>query len=331
MKNRIIEAQNLTKSYKKALKAVDDISFSVEEGEVFGFLGPNGAGKTTTIRMLTTLSSITSGTATVTGYEVTGNPSAVRRSIGIVPQELTADDELKGIENLLLTAKLHHVPNNSAKKNAQKLLSLLELEDAASRLVKTYSGGMRRRLQLAMGLIHSPKLLFLDEPTLGLDIQTRQKMWTYIQQLNRENDVTVFVTTHYLEEADFLCNRIAIIDGGVIKQSGKPSQLKEKLGGNILKIEVNGEAELTAFIKAIPGVSDLTKNGSNYSIKLTRIEKALPLIVDGLTKKDLKIIDIELVKPTLDQVFLQITGSSMRNGVTNGGSFSQKAQMEKLK
>jgi len=215
MKNKIIEAEGLTKIYKKSVKAVDDISFSVEEGELFGFLGPNGAGKTTTIKMLTTLAAITSGKATVAGYDVNSKPAEVRKTIGIVPQELTADDELKGIENLLLSAKLHHVPNDTARKKAQDLLKLLELESAEQRQVKTYSGGMRRRLQLAMGLIHEPKILFLDEPTLGLDIQTRQNMWAYIRRLNREGGITVFMTTHYLEEADSLCDRVAIIDSGV--------------------------------------------------------------------------------------------------------------------
>ena len=331
MKDKIIEAQNLTKTYKKSVTAVDNISFSVEEGELFGFLGPKGAGKTTTIKMLTTLASITAGKAAVAGYDVASHPSEVRKNIGIVPQELTADNELKGIENLLLTAKLHHVPNSAAKEKAQELLSFLELDGAAGRLVKTYSGGMRRRLQLAMGLIHSPKLLFLDEPTLGLDIQTRQKMWTYIQQLNRENGVTVFVTTHYLEEADFLCNRIAIVDGGVIKESGSPSELKAKLGGNILRIEVNDGGDLTGFFKAIPDVSEVVRVNSHYNITLSRTEKVLFLIVDGITKKGLKITDIALLKPTLDQVFLQITGNSMRDGASNGDAFAQKLIVERMK
>jgi len=202
MKNKIIEAENLTKIYKKSVKAVDNISFSVEEGELFGFLGPNGAGKTTTIKMLTTLAAITSGKANVAGYDVGKNPAEVRKAIGVVPQELTADDELKGIETLTLSAKLHHVLNDTARKKANDLLKLLELEGAAERQVKTFSGGMRRRLQLAMGLIHNPKILFLDEPTLGLDVQTRQNMWAYIRQLNHDKGITVFMTTHYLEEAE---------------------------------------------------------------------------------------------------------------------------------
>jgi ABC-2 type transport system ATP-binding protein len=330
MKNKIIEAEGLTKIYKKPVKAVDDISFSVEEGELFGFLGPNGAGKTTTIKMLTTLAAITSGKATVAGYDVNSKAAAVRKIIGIVPQELTADDELKGIENLLLSAKLHHVPNDTAHKKTQDLLKLLELKSAAERQVKTYSGGMRRRLQLAMGLIHEPKILFLDEPTLGLDIQTRQKMWAYIRQLNRENGITVFMTTHNLEEADSLCDRIAIIDTGVIKVSGNPSELKNKLGGTILTIQLSDGADMSTTLRKIQDVAEVEKEGGTYRIKLGRTD-ALPTIVEAITKNGRKISDINLTKPTLEQVFLQITGNTMRDGAANGDSYGQRVQIERMK
>ena len=331
MKNNIIEAKNLTKIYKKTVKAVDRISFSVAEGELFGFLGPNGAGKTTTIKMLTTLASPTEGEASVAGFDVTKNPGAVRENIGIVPQELTADDELKGVENLLLSAKLHHVPNDKARKKAKELLELLELESAAQRQVKTFSGGMRRRLQLAMGLIHEPKILFLDEPTLGLDIQTRQNMWNYIRRLNRESGITVFMTTHYLEEADSLCDRIAIIDAGAIKLSGSPSELKARLGGTVLTLQLVGLADISSILTQIPEVAEVKKEGETYRIKLTKTETALPEIVETVTKKGLKISDITLAKPTLDQVFLQITGNTMRDGAANGDSYGQKVLLERLK
>ena len=331
MKTNIIEAENLTKTYKKTIKAVDHISFSVEEGELFGFIGPNGAGKTTTIKMLTTLASITEGKASVAGYDVSKNPGAVRKNIGIVPQELTADDELRGEENLFLSAKLHHVPNDAARKKAKELLELLELEGAAQRQVKTYSGGMRRRLQLAMGLIHDPKILFLDEPTLGLDIQTRQNMWTYIRDLNHEKGITVFMTTHYLEEADFLCDRIAIIDNGVIKLSGSPSELKAKLGGTILTLQLTDGTDISSMLSKIQDVTEVAKEEETYKIKLTRTETALPAIVEAITKKGLKISDITLAKPTLDQVFLQITGSAMRDSAANEDSYGQRIQIERLK
>jgi len=310
---KIIEAEHLTKIYKGNVTAVDDISFEVDEGEIFGFLGPNGAGKTTTIKMLDTLATITRGRASVAGYDVRKHPGAVRDSIGVVPQELTADEELKGVENLMLSAKLHHVRGEEAKKRGDELLKLVDLEGAAGRKVKTYSGGMRRRLQLAMGLIHTPKVLFLDEPTLGLDIQTRKNMWDYIQKLNRENKLTVFMTTHYLEEADSLCNRVAIIDHGTIKVSGSPSELKERLGGDILSIQVSEGPDLTEFFRTIPDVSAVTRVGEAYRIKLPRAERALPAILKGVTDKGLAIKEISFTKPTLDQVFLEITGKSMRD------------------
>lgn len=309
----MITASDLVKIYKNKVKAVDKISFEVREGEIFGFLGPNGAGKTTTIKMLTTLATITEGSATVAGQDVRNSPAAVRQNIGVVPQEMTADEELKGIENLLLSAKLHHVPPELARNRARDLLKLVDLEGSADRRVKTYSGGMRRRLQLAMGLLHTPKVLFLDEPTLGLDIQTRSKMWEYIHGLNRDSGLTVFMTTHYLEEADSLCDRIAIIDEGVIKVSGPPGELKEKLGGDLLTIEVTDSPDLTSFFKGIQDVSGVSKSDSTYRITLPKTEKALPAIVEGLTQKGVKISTISFTKPTLDQVFLDVTGRSMRD------------------
>lgn len=315
----IIEAQNLTKFYPPKTKAVDAVSFSVKEGEVFGFLGPNGAGKTTTIKMLTTLASITSGTASVAGFDVTQDPAAVRRSIGVVPQELTADDELKGIENLVLAARIHHVTGSEISTRSKDLLKLFDLEEAADRRVKTYSGGMRRRLQMAMGLVHSPKVLFLDEPTLGLDIQTRTKVWDYINKLNSERGLTVFMTTHYLEEADGLCDRIAIIDHGVIKVSDSPSALKEKFGGDVLTISIDRPTDLTDFLKTVPDVSDISRDGQVYKMKLPRTEQALPVILEGMTKRGLKITEISFTRPKLDDVFLEVTGRTMREEEGGGG------------
>jgi len=236
---KVIEVENLTKIYKGNIKAVDGISFDVDEGALFGFLGPNGAGKTTTIKLLTTLASITSGKATVLGYDVSKQPKMVRKSIGIVPQDLTIDNDLKGIENVMLAAKLYHVPNHVAKKQVEDLLELVGLTDAANRLVSTYSGGMRKRLELIVGLVHEPKVLFMDEPTLGLDVNTRKIIWDYIRKLNKEKKVTIFMTTHYLEEADALCDVAAIIDRGKIGARGSPEELKEILGGEVVTIELN--------------------------------------------------------------------------------------------
>jgi len=310
----IITADNLTKVYRGRVTAVDHISFQVAEGEIFGFLGPNGAGKTTTIKMLNTLASITEGHASVAGHDVAKDPGAVRKSIGVVPQELTADDELSGTENMMLMARLHHVRGASAKSSIRALMALVDLEDAASRKVKTYSGGMRRRLQLVMGLLHEPRVLFLDEPTLGLDVQTRSKMWHYIRGLNKERGLTVFMTTHYLDEADSLCDRIAIIDHGTIRVSGTPAELKEAHGGDIITLTLSEDKEdLTAFLSSIEGVKGVTRDGRVYRIKLPKTEKALPTIVAGVVEKEAEIEEIDFSKPTLDQVFLDVVGKSMRD------------------
>ena len=327
--NAIIEAETLTKVYGQKFKAVNGISFRVEEGEVFGFLGPNGAGKSTTIKMLTTLASITSGEAKVAGFDVKKSPSSVRESIGVVPQELTADDELKGSENLMLSARLHHVPRSEAPKKSKELLQLFDLEDASQRRVRTYSGGMRRRLQMAMGLVHSPKVLFLDEPTLGLDIQTRTRVWDYIRRLNKEHGLTVFMTTHYLEEADGLCDRIAIIDHGEIKVSGSPAELKQKIGGDVLTIGVSDGVDITGFLKSIPEVSNVTKEGQVYRMKLPKTESALPPIIEGITQRGLKLTEISFQKPTLDAVFLEVTGRTMREDEPAEESWIQNVNQQR--
>ena len=312
--SKVIEAEGLTKIYRGKVKAVDHISFSVDEGEVFGFLGPNGAGKTTTIKMLNTLARITEGRASVAGYDVSRSPGDVRDSIGVVPQELTADDELTGVENMMLIATLHHVRGGEARSKSTDLLKLVDLSDAANRKTRTYSGGMRRRLQLVMGLLHEPKVLFLDEPTLGLDVQTRSKMWEYIKGLNRDGGLTVFMTTHYLEEADSLCDRVAIIDKGSIKVSGSPAKLKETVGGDVVTLEISDSSEdLTGFFQSIEGVKEVNRTGNVYRIKLPKTEKALPAIVEGVLKKQLEIKETSFTKPTLDQVFLEVTGKSMRD------------------
>ena len=225
---------------------------------------------------------------------------------------------LKGIENLILAARLHHVPRAEAPQASKNLLKLFDLEEASERRVRTFSGGMRRRLQMAMGLVHSPKVMFLDEPTLGLDIQTRTKVWDYIRRLNKERGLTVFMTTHYLEEADGLCNRIAIIDHGVIKVSDSPARLKEKFGGDVLTISVSGDEDLTEFLKTVPDVSNVAREGRTYKMKLPKTEEALPVIIEGLTRRKMKITEISFSRPKLDDVFLEVTGRSMREDEGGG-------------
>jgi ABC-2 type transport system ATP-binding protein len=324
--DQIIEVQSLTKKYGQTT-VVDAITFGVGHGEIFSLLGPNGAGKTTTIKMLTTLALITSGKATVAGFDVAENPAAVRGCIGLVPQELTADNELNGMENLRLIAKIYHLPDDQARARSQEMLSLVDLESSSDKKVGTYSGGMRRRLQLAMGLIHSPKILFLDEPTLGLDIQTRSKLHEYIQRLNREQGLTIFMTTHYLEEAETLSDKIIIIDEGKVKETGSPSELKERRGSQILTLEVSdGSRDLTGFLQGVQDIAGVTTTvPGTYKMRVSKVENAIPLIVDEVTKRGLKIVDLSLTKPSLDQVFLEITGHSLRD--SEGSTSQQRPQM----
>jgi ABC-2 type transport system ATP-binding protein len=318
--NSIIQVNSLTKRYRD-VTAVDHVSLDVGEGEIFSLLGPNGAGKTTMINMLTTIVAVDEGNAVVAGHDVKTKPGDVRNCIGVLPQEVTLDGELKGIENLLFSAKLHHVPDNTAKSRTIELLKLVELENAADKRVSTYSGGMKRRLQLIAALIHEPKILFLDEPTVGLDIQTRTRIWDYIKHLNEQNKLTIFMTTHYLEEADYLSGKVAIMDHGIIKISGSPTELKESLHGDILTFEVaEGTSDLTDFLGGLDTVKDVTRSGTGYRLKLPNVETALPEIITGIASKGLKIKATSFSKPTLDQVFLEVTGRSMRDSQEQGAN-----------
>ncbi len=311
-KEPAISVRELVKRYGE-ITVVDRVSFDIDHREIFSLLGPNGAGKTTTIRMLTTVASITEGNASVAGKDVKTDSAAVRSVIGILPQEVTLDNELKGIENLLLAAKLHHVDYKVAKERAHDLLQLVELDNFADKWVSTYSGGMKRRLHLITALIHKPQILFLDEPTVGLDIQTRTKIWDYLKRLNREEGLTIFMTTHYLEEADYLSHRIAIMDHGVIKVSGSPSQLKQSLNGDVLAIEISEGPDLTNYLDKIENVSEVSRDGNAYRMKVSNVESVLPLVVTMIASKGLKIRKSSFNEPSMDEVFLEVTGRSMRD------------------
>jgi ABC-2 type transport system ATP-binding protein len=310
---KILNIDRLTKTFDGKLNAVDGVSFYVFEGEIFGFLGPNGAGKSTTINMLTTILRPTSGGAVICGYDLIRDQSAVRRSIGVVPQESTADEDLTGIENVLLCADFYGIPRSISKNRALELLELVELSKEAKKKVSTYSGGMKRRLELASGLINRPKLLFLDEPTLGLDVQTRAAVWDYIRRLKEEFHMTLFMTTHYLDEADNLCDRIALIDQGKILKIGSPRELKESIGGDIIEVEVqNGSPDLSAAIKQIRHVIDVKKTNSDYRIKTELGEETAPEVMEALSVAGAKVTRISISKPSLDQVYLEYTGRSIR-------------------
>ncbi|MDG6951140.1 MAG: ATP-binding cassette domain-containing protein [Nitrososphaerota archaeon] len=308
----IVKVEGLSRSFG-SLKAVDGVSFEIYEGEIFGFLGPNGAGKTTTISMLTTLLRASGGTATVDGLDIHKHPNEVRRRVGVVPQEYTADEDLTGLQNIILCADLYGIPRSNSKPHAMELLRLVELEDAANRKVSTYSGGMRRRLELASGLINYPKLLFLDEPTLGLDVQTRAAVWKYIRMLKEDYRMTLFLTTHYLEEADSLCDRIAIVDHGHIIKIGTPSELKASIGGDVIMVGVaEAGPDISDDIKRMPLVKDVKKTDHEYRIKSEAGEESSIKVIDLIRSKGLHVTKISLTKPTLDEAYLEFTGRSIR-------------------
>ncbi|MBN1109736.1 MAG: ATP-binding cassette domain-containing protein [Methanomassiliicoccales archaeon] len=328
----IIEVRDLVKVYNGSIRAVDGITFEVEEGEIFGFLGPNGAGKTTTISMITTLLGITEGAIKVGGHDVEKEPTEVRKVIGLVPQELTVDDDLTGRENMQLQADLYDVPRELAHERIEELLRLVDLKDAADRFVRTYSGGMRKRLELAEGLIHRPSVLFLDEPTLGLDVQTRAVMWEHIRKLKKESNMTVFLTTHYLEEADSLCDRIGIIDRGKIMALDSPTRLKENLGGDIIEMTVEGEGDFSNLLAQACNGECNPRDGNRYRIKVRNGELQIPRLLRSVTDQGGQVLSVSLTRPNLDQVFLEYTGRSLRDAeqstVTNRGErMAQARQM----
>jgi ABC-2 type transport system ATP-binding protein len=269
--------------------------------------------------MLTTLLLPTSGECRVCGFDSVKQPNEVRQAIGLVPQELTVDDDLTGRENMLLQATLYGVELKVAKGRIDDLLHLVNLEDSAERLVKTYSGGMRKRLELAEGLIHRPKVLFLDEPTLGLDIQTRTTMWDHIRELKKSSNMTVFMTTHYLEEADSLCDRIGIIDKGKIMALDTPHKLKESLGGDVISIKVAHELDLSEQIRAVEGVLSVKKEDSSYRVKVRNGETATAPLLQEINRLGGKVTYVSLERPNMDQVFLEFTGRSLRDAEQSGG------------
>ncbi|MBS7633565.1 ATP-binding cassette domain-containing protein [Candidatus Bathyarchaeota archaeon] len=313
MSDDVIKTEGLTKIFNKHLVAVDHVNFEVKNGEIFGFLGPNGAGKTTTINMLITILRPTAGKATVLGRDIIKEDSEVRSVIGVVPQEYTADEDLTGLENIFLCADMYGIPRKVAKERAEELLKLVELTDFKNKKVQTYSGGMRRRLELACGLINRPKVLFLDEPTLGLDVQTRTATWSYIRRLKKEYGMTLFMTTHYLEEADALCDRVAIIDHGKIVVVGSPEELKRNLGGDVITLGIKEDADVSDIIRSAKHVKDVKKENGAYRIKAEFGEITAPSIIEVLRQKGYTVTRLSLTEPTLNEVYLEYTGKSLRD------------------
>ena len=326
-----IETKSLTKLFGDVI-AVNDVSFSVEKGEIFGFLGPNGAGKSTTMMIFTTLLKPTSGHALISGFDVTTNAKQVRENIGYVQQESTVDEYLTGRENLILQAKLNHIPKNEINKRIDEVLELIELVDKQDQAVVTYSGGMRKRLDIAGGLLHRPKVLFLDEPTVGLDIQTRRKIWEYIKKIHTEFDMTIFLTTHYMEEADKLCDRIGIIDGGKIQVIDTPENMKNAMGNEVISIVIEEGVNCDSFlskIKTIEFVKKTNEDGFKLTLFASNGTKVIPKIFQISSELDIKIVSISLTQPTLDDVFISYTGHEIRDNDDSG--FNRKREHAKMK
>jgi ABC-2 type transport system ATP-binding protein len=333
MNEPVIEVNDLTKVYADGTEAVKGVSFRVDRGEVFGFLGPNGAGKSTTIQMLITLLPKTGGSARIFGHDSDREPGAVRRRIGYSAQEVGVDDDLTGRENLLLQGRLYHLPAALLKRRVTELLNLMDLAADADRPAGSYSGGMRKRLDLATGLLHRPELLFLDEPTTGLDPQNRAGLWKHLERLNKEEGLTLFLTTHYMEEADRLCDRLAIIDHGRIIAEGTPAALKSQLGGDVVALtfketgEPPGEQQERAarLLKGLPLVRDVTPVEAGVNVIVEDGGAAVPELLRVLGEAGLGVARLSLTSPTLDDVFLKHTGHSIRHEDLDPGWRSARA------
>lgn len=335
----VIDVRDLEKIYPDGTQAVRGISFEVEEGEFFGFLGPNGAGKSTTIKILITLLRKTGGTVRIMGLDVSRQTDAIRRVIGYAAQEVGVDDDLTARENLMLQGELYHMERKLLRQRTDELLELMDLVADADRPAGSFSGGMRKRLDLATGLMHRPRILFLDEPTTGLDPQNRANLWVYLDRLNKQEKLTIFLTTHYMEEADKLCKRLAIIDHGQIKTLGSPRQLKQELGGDViaLRFASNGQDVATQAQQACTVLS-----GASFVANIDRFDEGInvyaqnggsvvPEVLRLLDDAGVHVAQLSLTSPSLDDVFLKHTGYKIRDEELDrnwrnqrGGPFSRR-------
>lgn len=314
-----IAVEHLAKTYGNGVRAVDDLSFGVHKGEIFGLLGPNGAGKSTTVRMLTTLTAPTSGRALISGRDVRREAQAVRQEIGYVAQSSGVDKLDTGRENLLLQAQLQRVPKASIAKRVEDTIAWVGLTDAADRLVDTYSGGMQRRLEIAMGLVHQPDVLFLDEPTTGLDPETRRALWRDLVLMREARQLTVLLTTHYLEEADALCDRLAIVDHGRIVAEGTPMELKSHISGDTVRLDVatrDPSASIAGALRALDGVLDVLVDENRLLVRVANGPSAVPALVTALEREGTHVHAVAVTRPSLDDVYLHHTGQHWGDGLS---------------
>jgi ABC-2 type transport system ATP-binding protein len=306
-----ITARRLVKTYPKGVHALVGVTFEVEQGTIFGLLGPNGAGKSTTVKILTTLTVPDSGEARVAGFDVLREQQSVRRAIGVVGQKLGVDPEATGRENLVLQGDLYGMPRQRVRARADELLARFGLTEAASRLVRTYSGGMQRKLDVAAGLMHRPRVLFLDEPTTGLDPEARAEMWAEISRLAHQEGVTVLLTTHYLEEADRLAAQLAIVDRGRVVAAGTPDELKSELHGDALVVELNGHVDgALAALERVPGLAEPTLDGRMLRARSQEGARAVPAVLAALESAGVPVVSATVARPSLDDVYLRHAGRS---------------------
>ena len=310
-----ITADGLVKRYPRDVVALDGVSFSVEPGSIFGLLGPNGAGKSTTVKILTTLARADSGSATVAGIDVTRDPDRVRRQIGAVGQRIAVDPEATGRENLTLEGRLHGMHGRALRERVDDLLERFGLREAANRIARTYSGGLQRKLDVAMGVVHRPRVLFLDEPTTGLDPEARAELWNEIGRLTRSEGLTILLTTHYLEEADRLAKRLAIVDRGRIVAQGTPDELKADLRGDAIHVELNqAEAAGTAatVLARINGLHEPTLDGRVLRARAENGASAVPAVLSALELAGVGVASVTIARPSLDEVYHRHTGRAFR-------------------
>ncbi len=320
-----IEADGLVKTYPSDVRALDGVSFSVAPGTIFGLLGPNGAGKSTTVKILTTLSRADEGTARVAGHDVVADPGAVRRAIGVVGQKNAVDGEATGRENLLLQGKLYGLRGRELKARVDDLLQRFRLDDASDRFVRGYSGGMQRRLDVALGLVARPQVLFLDEPTTGLDPEVRVAMWETIEELARAEGLTILLTTHYLEEADQLASQLAIVDRGKIVAEGSPEQLKAELRGDALSLELDGDggASVHEALARVDGVREVVLEGRVLRARADQGARAVPAVLTALEGAGVAVASVSVARASLDDVYLRHTGRTFEAAEAGNGAAAE--------